>query len=165
MSAADGTSWIDQLAATSLTDAWILARVLIAAVLSGAIGWERERSERDAGLRTHMLVGISAALLISLGEPLVERYKEILEDDNMIRFDPSRLIDAMITGVSFLGAGTIFVSGHSKVQGLTTAASILATATVGIAVGLGRYALGIGSTILIMIVLAVLRRFAIRDKE
>lgn len=136
------------------TDFNILLRLMVALVLAGILGWERERAGKAAGVRTHMLVGLGAALFVVLGELFVFRFRQY--DQNM-RFDPIRIIEAVVTGISFLGAGTIFVSrGRDRVTGLTTAASIWATAAVGMTVGLERYVLAVGSTILIFIVLRVL---------
>lgn len=136
------------------TDLRILARLLIALALAGVMGWERERAGKAAGIRTHMLVGLGAALFVVLGELFVGRFRGL---DERMRFDPLRVIEAVVTGVSFLGAGTIFVArGRERVQGLTTAASIWATAAVGITVGLERYTLAVGTTIIVFLVLRFL---------
>jgi putative Mg2+ transporter-C (MgtC) family protein len=103
------------------TDVAVLLRILLATVLGGAIGWERETTGKAAGLRTHMLVCAGATLFIALGNLLAATF----EVDEFIRADPLRIIEAIVAGVSFLGAGTIFVSrGERQVVGLTTAASI-----------------------------------------
>ena len=151
------------------TDFNILLRLLGALVLAGFLGWERESIGKAAGIRTHMLVGIGAVLFVGLGELFVQRYNP--NDINM-RFDPIRIVEAVVTGISFLGAGTIFVSRGEKerVQGLTTAASILATAAVGMIVGLERYFLAIASTAIIFIVLRFVgwfdtKKFSDAEKE
>lgn len=132
----------------------LLLRLLVALSLAGVLGWEREKAGKAAGIRTHMLVGFGAALFVILGELFLLRFKEF---DENLRFDPIRIIEAVVTGVSFLGAGTIFVSrGRERVEGLTTAASIWATAAVGVAVGIERYTLAVGSVILAFIVLRTL---------
>jgi len=138
-----------------LPDYAILIRLLVAALLAGALGWEREQAGKSAGLRTHMLVGISAALYTGLAELLTS------EAGSAGRSDPIRAIQAVALGIGFLGGGMIYVS-NDRVQGLTTAASIWATAAVGIAVGLAHYRLAVGATILLAIVLHVLARF---DRE
>ena len=143
---------------------WILLRLLIAAALSALIGYERERTGKQAGLRTHMLVAVGAALFVS--------FTELFTIDSLplappgppgnlrLQIEPLATVEAIVTGISFLGAGTIFVSGrHGRVKGLTTAASIWVTAAVGIAVGLERYVLAAGTTVLILIILQVLGRF------
>lgn len=131
----------------------ILLRMGAAMVLSGILGWERERTGKAAGIRTHMLVGLGAALFVILGELFVIRFREY---DVHMRFDPLRIIEAVVTGISFLGAGTIFVArGGERVKGLTTAASIWTTAAIGMLVGLERYLLAITGTICVFIVLHV----------
>lgn len=140
-------------------DLVVLARLLLTLVLAGALGWEREKKHRPAGLRTHMLVGMSATLFVSLADYFVDYFD--LDVDGM-RYDPLRIIEATVAGVSFLGAGTIFVSRDNRVRGLTTAASLLATAGVGMAVGLERWVLAVGATIVLLIVLTILRRVAER---
>ena len=98
-----------------------------------------------------MLVGLGAALFVILGELFVARFTGPKE---LMRFDPIRIVEAVVTGVSFLGAGTIFVSkGDERVQGLTTAASILVTAAVGMMAGLQFYLLAAGVTALVFMVL------------
>lgn len=138
----------------------LLVRPVVAAVLAGVIGWERESAGKAAGLRTHMLVGLAAALFIVAADVLVARYAAGEYDPDVLRLDPVRVIDAVATGVGFLGAGTIFVSGRDRVvRGLTTAASVWATAAIGVIVGLERYVLAVGVTLLAYAVLHFLRRF------
>ena len=130
----------------------ILIRLVAAGLLAGILGWERERAGKSAGLRTHMLVGISAALYTGLAELLSG------EAGASGRADPIRAIQAVALGIGFLGGGMIYVS-NDRVQGLTTAASIWATAAMGIAVGLAHYRLAVGATVLLALVLHVLARF------
>lgn len=138
----------------------LLVRPAVAALLAGVIGWERESAGKAAGLRTHMLVGLAAALFIVAADVLVARYAAGEYDPDVLRLDPMRVIDAVATGVGFLGAGTIFVSGRDRVvRGLTTAASVWATAAIGVIVGLERYVLAVGVTVLAYAVLHLLRRF------
>lgn len=131
-------------------DLQLLFRLLVALVLAGILGWERESKGKAAGLRTHMLVGVSAAMFVLLGEVMMSRYAG---DTAGVQVDSTRVLSAVATGISFLGAGTIFVSRDHTVQGLTTAASLLATAAVGIAVGMEHYVLAVGTTLLLFIVL------------
>lgn len=141
----------------------ILMRLVVALVLTGILGWERETVGKAAGLRTHMLVGFGAALFVGLGETLVQGFREYGE---LQRFDPTRVLEAVVAGVSFLGAGSIFFTrGVERVRGLTTAASLWATAGVGLAAGLGRYALAVGATALLLVVLRVLLRFEMKMPE
>ena len=142
------------------TDLSALARIAVALLLGGLIGWEREASRRPAGLRTHMLVAMAAALFVVLGDHVVDRFAA--QPNNVIQADPLRIIEAVVAGVSFLGAGTIFTSrdgSHGeRVQGLTTAASVWSTAAIGLAVGVERYALAVGATLLVLAVLFVISR-------
>src|SRR5881409_2239849 len=147
-----------------MLELWILLRLVIAALLSGLIGYERERTGKQAGLRTHMLVAVGAALFVSFNELFTIDSLPLAPPGPVgnfrVQIEPLTTVEAVVTGISFLGAGTIFVSGRrGRVKGLTTAASIWVTAAVGIAVGLERYTLAIGSTILILIILHVMHRF------
>ncbi|MBW8366863.1 MAG: MgtC/SapB family protein [Arenimonas sp.] len=145
------------------TQLGVLATTAYAMLLGGAIGYEREMKNRPAGFRTHMLVAGAAALLVGLTDLLSQRfsgegYREL------ITLDPIRLIEAMVAAVGFLGAGTIFRnSGGSVVSGITTAASLLMVAVIGIAAGLHSHVLAVGATALTLGVLVILgwteRRF------
>ena len=130
----------------------ILGRLVVAALLAGVLGWERERAGKSAGLRTHMLVGIAAALYTGLAEVASVEL-------GAGRSDPVRAIQAVAMGIGFLGGGIIFVNRNDRVQGLTTAASIWATAAMGIAAGLAHFRLAAGVTVLLAVVLHVLGRF------
>lgn len=129
----------------------VLGKLVAAAILAAVIGWDREERARPAGLRTHILVAISATLFVVLTESMVGQMTTV----SNVTMDPSRVIEAIVAGVSFLGAGTIFVSrGKQRVSGLTTAAGLLATAAIGAAVALERYLIAVGTA---GIVLAVMR--------
>jgi putative Mg2+ transporter-C (MgtC) family protein len=134
-----------------------LLRIVIAAALSALLGYERERARKPAGLRTHMLVGIAAALYTTLAELAVRGYEGHPQG---LDADPIRAIQAVALGVGFLGGGMI-VTGRDgeRVKGLTTAASIWATAAIGIAAGFAHYVLAVGATGLLLVVLRVLVRF------
>ncbi|WP_245588518.1 MgtC/SapB family protein [Deinococcus pimensis] len=138
-----------------MTDLFLLLRLVVAVVLSGLIGWERELRGRGAGLRTQMLVGGSAALFVILAEALVLGFAG---DAPGIRFDVVGVLGAVVSGVAFLGAGAIFSSERRQRRGLTTAASMLATAAVGVACGLTHYVLAAGATAIFLVVLRVLGR-------
>jgi putative Mg2+ transporter-C (MgtC) family protein len=134
-----------------------LVRLLVAALLSALLGWEREHARKSAGLRTHMLVGIAAALYTAIAELAVA---DIGPSEEGFHADPIRAVQAVAIGIGFLGSGVIFVSRQDEqVQGLTTAASIWATAAIGIAAGLAYYRLAVGATLLLLVVLRVLVRF------
>jgi putative Mg2+ transporter-C (MgtC) family protein len=138
-----------------------LVRLLVAAALAAVLGWEREHARKSAGLRTHMLVGIAAALYTAIAQLTVE---DIEVGETELRADPIRAIQAVAIGIGFLGSGVIFVSRHEdRVQGLTTAASIWATAAIGIAAGLEHYVLAVGATVLLLFVLRVMVRFDAPD--
>ncbi|MBK9710816.1 MAG: MgtC/SapB family protein [Kouleothrix sp.] len=149
---------------------WILLRLVIAMLLSGLIGYERERTGKDAGLRTHMLVAIGAALFVSFTDLFVVESLPLAppgpSGNFRVQIEPLATVEAIVTGISFLGAGTIFVSGKgNRVKGLTTAASIWVTAAVGIAVGLERYILAAGSTLLILLVLRIVNRLELTPES
>ena len=138
-----------------------LIRLLVAAALAAVLGWEREHARKSAGLRTHMLVGIAAALYTAIAELAVSGTSP---DPGGFQADPIRVVQAVAIGIGFLGSGVIFVSRHEdRVQGLTTAASIWATAAIGVAAGLEHYVLAVGATIMLLFVLRVLVRFDAPD--
>jgi putative Mg2+ transporter-C (MgtC) family protein len=147
----------------------ILARVVVAMVLGAAIGLERELADKPAGLRTHMLVAGATALLVALSTLLVQ-YSDLGLANDLIRSDPIRIIQAVIMGVSFLGAGTIIRrTGNHRVEGLTTAASILFASAVAVAVAVWQFVVAIGATVLVLITLRVVavieRRLGEADGE
>ncbi len=124
----------------------VAAQLVLAAILSMVVGLDRERRHRPAGLRTHMLVGIGACLFTLL---------------SIYAFpgsDAARVAAQIVVGVGFLGAGTI-IRRESTVKDLTTAASIWATAAVGMAVGAGAWFLAVAATLAIWVILVIIRRF------
>lgn len=127
----------------------LLGLVALAALLGGLIGFDREMADKPAGLRTHMLVAAAAALLVGLA-PALTRSLDVPE--SLVQSDPIRVMEAVITGVAFLGAGTI-IRQKAGVEGLTTAASLLFVAAVGMTVALSHYILAVGLTLLNLIVL------------
>ena len=132
-----------------------IAIVAYAMVLGGVIGFERELKDRPAGFRTHMLVAGAAALLVEIGQLVVRDAGA--GDAGTLRVDPLRLVEAVISGLAFIGAGTIFARrGEDSVAGITTAASLLMVAVIGVAAGFGQHAVAIGSTVLTLLVLTVL---------
>jgi putative Mg2+ transporter-C (MgtC) family protein len=132
----------------------ILGEMLLAMILGGAIGFERETANKPAGLRTHMLVAGSAALITGLGRAMVSL---LGVDESLIQADPIRIIEAVVTGISFLGAGTILHHrGENKIEGLTTAASLLFVGALGISVALSQFILAVTATIITLITLRVL---------
>jgi putative Mg2+ transporter-C (MgtC) family protein len=136
----------------------VLLLVIIAAVLGGLIGLEREVSHKSAGLRTHMFVAASAAVLIFLGQYILPYF---VAANPMLDFrtDPTRIIQAIVAGISFIGAGVIFKdASHHAIRNMTTATSVLFTAAVGIAVGLQLIYLAIGMAVFIVVANLVLVR-------
>lgn len=127
----------------------LTVRLLLAAALGGLLGYDRERAGKSAGLRTHMLVSLGSALFVL-----------IPDQAGMLDADISRVIQGVVAGVGFLGAGAI-VKGNKEadIQGLTTAAGIWLTAAVGIAAGMGREASAILGAILAFLILSALGRF------
>jgi putative Mg2+ transporter-C (MgtC) family protein len=135
----------------------ILGKVAFAAVLGGIIGTEREYVRKAAGLRTHMLVAGAACLLQSLAPIMATRIAGSASAE-ALRMDPTRIIQAIITGISFLGAGTIiFHREAGVVEGLTTAATILLVAAVGVTVAVGELVVAAGVTAGTIIVLVAVK--------
>jgi len=134
------------------TELNILLHVVIASVLGGLIGLEREKVEKPAGVRTNMLVGGAVALLVSLGKIIVVYFLDSGLGE-YISADPVRIIQAIIVGISFIGAGMVLqIAGEQKIKYLTTAATILFSTGVGISVALDQYILAVGATIFILII-------------
>lgn len=144
---------------------WVLLDVFIAMILGGLIGLERERKNKPAGLRTHMLIAGAANVLVFLGISLSERSIEMM-NDVVIGVDPIRIIQAIIVGVSFIGAGTIFKSekGGESVKYLTTAASILFSTSIGISVALNHYILAIGITLIVLFTNYIIKKLFERSR-
>ena len=128
--------------------------MLLSVVLCGAIGIERERRGRSAGLRTHLLVGVGSCMIMIIS---IYGFPMIYQDGVLFTRDIARLAAAIITGVGFLGAGAI-IHRNSGTKGLTTAATIWIVMAIGLACGSMNFFLAIGGTILILVVLTVFRR-------
>jgi len=126
-------------------------RLFIAGILGSIIGLDREYRAKEAGYRTHFLVSLGSALLMIVSQ---HGFGGILDTPN-VNLDPSRIASQVVTGIGFIGAGTIILHKQT-VRGLTTAAGIWATSAIGLAVGAGMYELGISATILTLIGLEVL---------
>lgn len=131
-------------------------RLLISALLGGLIGMEREVSNRPAGLRTHILVSVGSTLIMLVS---VDGFRSL--GDGTISGDPARLAAQVISGIGFLGAGTIMRTGNS-IKGLTTAASLWVCAGIGLAIGVGYY---LGAIVTVGIVLIVLKKLGIFEKR
>lgn len=133
-----------------LSDAQILARLILTLFLSGLIGLERQMHRRSAGLRTHILVSLGSCLIMLTSMHVFDIYK------NQANIDPARIAAGVITGIGFLGAGTI-IREREEIRGLTTAASLWVVAGIGLACGCGFYRAGIYTTVLALIALVFLR--------
>src|SRR3989338_4811814 len=133
-----------------LTDAQIIFRLVLSVVLGGLVGLERQMHRRTAGLRTHILVSLGSCLIMLTSLYVFDIYKD------KAPLDPTRIAAGVITGIGFLGAGTI-IRERQEVRGLTTAASLWVVAAIGLAVGVGFYKAGIFATVLALMVLFFLR--------
>ncbi len=130
----------------------ILIKLVLAGVLGGIIGYERENTHRPAGFRTHILVCVGAALVMVTSRYIFDQYH------TFVNMDPARLGAQVISGIGFLGAGTIIRDGFN-VKGLTTAASLWAVSCVGIAAGIGFYSGAVIATVIIFLTLLLLKKF------
>ncbi|WP_093217382.1 MgtC/SapB family protein [Sediminibacillus albus] len=132
----------------------MIIRISVALLLSGLIGWEREWNNHAAGFRTHILVGVGSCLMMLLS---IYGFETFMEKYDNVRFDPARIPSYVISGIGFLGAGTIMVHGKN-IRGLTTAASVWTVAGLGLVVGAGMYSLAVLTTVIILLSLIFLNR-------
>jgi len=137
---------------------WFLLQLGLAALFGGLIGGERESHGRPAGLRTHILVCLGSTAVIIAFQQLQMNLMTGAEE--IIKMDPARVAAGIITGIGFLGAGTI-IKGKDFVMGLTTAASLWVVASIGIGLGLGQYLLASVVTALVLLTLHILNKFSI----
>lgn len=133
----------------------LLGRLLLAAVLGGTIGFEREIAGKPAGLRTNLLICVGSALFTELSVEITR-----FSTGPGPRPDPGRIAAQIVTGIGFLGAGTILRS-HGRISGLTTAATVWVVAAVGVAVGARAYAAAVGTTALVMACLVLLGKMEV----
>lgn len=138
------------------SDMVLVIRIILAGICGGIIGVERTLRQKDAGFRTHIIVAMGAALMVIISK---YGFLDIVFLDS-VQVDVSRVASNIITGISFLGAGMIFVKGIS-IKGLTTAAGIWVTAAVGMAMGAGLYVVALVSVILLLLVQIVFHKFLI----
>ena len=131
----------------------VLGKLLIAAILGGIIGWERHRRGRPAGLRTHLLVCIGVTLMMLVSEHIFVKYQGY-GHDSVLRIDPARIAAQVVTGIGFLGAGTIMRS-RASIRGLTTAASLWVVAGIGLAVGSGFILPAVFTTVIAIAILTL----------
>lgn len=135
----------------------ILFRIALSMLVSGILGFERGLKNRPAGLKTYMLVAVGACIVMLTGEFL---YMDYGSDT-----DPSRLAAQVVSGIGFLGAGTIIVTGGNKVRGITTAASVWTAACLGIACGIGFYQGVFAGTIAVIMIMFIFSRLDKKIKE
>jgi mgtC family protein len=122
-------------------------RLLVAGILGALVGFDRERQAKEAGYRTHFLVAVGSALMM-----IISQYGFLFLDyaGGIEKYDPSRIAAQVVSGIGFIGAGTIILQRNQIVRGLTTAAGLWATAGIGLAIGGGMYWMGIITTILVI---------------
>ncbi|MFD1419160.1 MgtC/SapB family protein [Companilactobacillus keshanensis] len=144
-----------------LSSITIIVRLIIATAISGVIGWDREHKNRPAGIRTHILVCLGACIVAliqkEIGFNALRVAAQYPQYKGVIRTDEARLIAQVVSGIGFLGAGTIIVEHHS-IKGLTTAASLWVVACMGIAVGMGDYVIASASFVVVFGVVAFLKQ-------
>lgn len=141
-----------------MTTEFIL-RLFVASLLGAAIGLERGYRAKEAGFRTHFLVALGSALFMIISQFGFEEILAYSREANLnVRLDPSRVAAQVVSGIGFIGAGTIIFQRH-VVRGLTTAAGLWVTSAIGMTCGAGLYLLGIASTVLVLICLEILNYF------
>lgn len=131
-----------------MSDLFTVLNLMLAFLLCGVVGWLRERQGKSAGLRTHILVGVGAALFSLVSAEMILKSGIA---------DPGRIAAGVVTGIGFIGAGAI-VQARGNVRGITTASSIWAAAAIGMASGLGFYVGAIAATVIVVLTLEVLSR-------
>ncbi len=135
----------------TIFDAECIIRIVIAAICGALIGTERKARLKDAGVRTHLVVALGSAMFMIVSkygfEDMIARAAAM--QDEIIKFDPTRVASTIVTGIGFLGAGTIFVR-RNAINGLTTAAGLWSTAAVGMSIGAGQYIIGLACTVVLV---------------
>lgn len=141
------------------TELFYLGRIMLAGICGGIIGYERQSRRKIAGLRTHVIVAVSAALMMILSK---YGFQDTLSE--YVKLDPSRVASGVVTAIGFLGSGMIFFRNNS-ISGLTTSAGIWATVGVGMAAGAGMYGVGISCTVIVLLVELFLGRKGILSEK
>ena len=151
------TSFLPESTLTLYDNLEFLFRILLATVLGAAIGLERTKRQKEAGVRTHCIIACTSALFM-----IVSKYAflDCVTLDGLRGADPARIAAQVVSGISFLGAGVIFKNGNS-IRGLTTAAGMWGTAAVGMAIGAGLYWLGLMEAVVLVVIQLVLHRFPV----
>jgi len=143
-------TWLDS-SFTHFAETEIALRLGLASLFGAVVGFEREMRNRPAGLRTHMLISLAAAIFTILA---FEIFYAVRSESPVVNIDPLRLVEAVTAGVAFLAAGTILRSG-GKVEGLTTGASMWLAGAFGMACGLGYYTIALIGGVLTIMILAI----------
>jgi len=136
---------------------WDLTKLVIAAVIGGAIGFEREAHGQAAGLRTYILVSVGACLMMMLSMEMEHFYRHLSVDQSVVRLDPARIASYAIASMGFLGAGAI-ITGRGTVRGLTTAAGLWLVTGIGLAIGAGYLIPALFATLVSLVILYGLRQ-------
>jgi putative Mg2+ transporter-C (MgtC) family protein len=142
------SSWLGMEAPISLVE--VVLRMTLASVLGALIGWDREAQNKAAGVRTHMLVSLGAAVFILATIEMVQ----LTSAEGHAGADPTRVVEGIVTGIGFLGAGQI-IQSRASVSGVTTAAGIWVVGSVGVACGGGYYPLAVLTTVFVLVILRV----------
>ncbi len=136
----------------------VCIRLFVAVLVGGLIGWDRQRRDKPAGLRTHMLVALGSACFSLLGFEVGAHLSPRTGES----FDPTRVLQGVVGGIGFLGAGVI-IQTRGQVLGITTAASLWVVGALGAAAGVGAYVLAVMTALFAFLILAVLGRFEVRE--
>lgn len=144
-----------------LPDGTAALRLVVATVVGAVIGFERELTDHSAGLRTHALVSLAAALFTIITYQIFET----VQAEGGQNADPIRVVEAVTSGVAFIAAGAIIHGGAGGVRGLTTGAGLWLAGALGVAAGLGQYGVMVTATLLALLLLAVLRLLTKRGEE
>lgn len=136
----------------------LVERLLIAALLGSIIGWEREQRNKQAGLKTHLLVSLGSALIMLIS---IYGFNDWINHPNA-RFDPARLAAQVVSGIGFLGAGAILRQSNLVISGLTTAATLWVVAAIGLSVGAGFYTPAVATVAIVLVIMFFMRKLEAR---
>lgn len=152
---------------TDISTIEMVGRLLLAMLAGAALGWEREVNGKPAGLRTHILVALGSSVFIVASLQFLYDHRDIDNSGMVLGLDPFRVVQGIVGGIGFLGAGSI-IRGHSHVRGITTAAGIWVTAAIGVACGMGYYRIVLCSVTLglaTMVLIGHLERYLFRKRR
>lgn len=155
------TRLLPELYLTTFDNLEFLVRIVFAGILGGIIGYERTKRQKDAGIRTHCIIAVASATFMILSKYAYMDLAALADTVGTKGADPSRIASQVVTGISFLGAGVIFKNNRFSIRGLTTAAGVWATASLGMAVGAGLYWVGVIATLALILIQLLLHRFPV----